>query len=256
MPRKGAYAKRPRRGKVGRKTKVSKPIKTYVKRMISRKTEEKNWVAQGLNVSILTQANVTPTNVSLLPTPAQGTGDSDRIGNEIIVKKASIRGFVNLSPYDAATNPNAFSPVWVKMWIVSAKNINTNTFSNTLAATSFFRSNNTSINFQATIRDQLYPVNNDLFTVHKTKSFKLGLGSTSTPANPASYFDNSPMSHPFVFDLSKYVTKLMYDENNTFATNKNLFLVITASRCDGGTSSSTNPLCEYHYLIDYEYQDA
>lgn len=256
MPRKGAYGKRPRRAKVGRKTKVSKPIKTYVKRMISRKTEEKRWLIHALNQNVLTVANSTPTNVSLLPVPNQGTGDSDRIGNEIIVKKASIRGFVNLSPYNSSTNPNAFSPVWVKMWIVSAKNINTNNFTNTLSATSFFRANNTSINFQATIRDQLYPVNIDLFTVHKTKSFKLGAGSTSDVVQSGSYFDNSPMSAPFVFDLSKYVNKLMYDENQTFPTNKNLFLVITASRCDGGTSSASNPLCEYHYLIDYEYQDA
>lgn len=256
MPRKGAYVKRARRAKFGRKAKVSKPIKTYIKRIISRNTEEKRFLAFGLNQNILTVANSTPTNINVLPAPAEGTGQSDRIGNEIMVKKATLRGYVNLSPYDSTTNPNAFSPVWVKMWLVSAKNINTNTFSNTQAATAFFRVNNSSTNFQATMRDQVLPVNTDLFTVHKVKTFKLGAGASSTPVNPASYLDNSPMSHPFVFDLSKYVSKLVFDENQTFPTNKNLFLVTTASRCDGSTSSATNPLCEYHYSYDYEYQDA
>jgi len=140
MP-KGGKNKRSYR-KVTRKPRVSKPVKNYVQRAISRRQENKETTSFGLNQQILTVANSTPTTINLLPTPVQGTGDSDRIGNEIHVQKLIVSGFVNMQAYDATSNPTAPAPLWVKMWIVSAKNINTNTFSNTLASSSYFQTSN------------------------------------------------------------------------------------------------------------------
>jgi len=255
MPKGNNNKKRSYRPRVSRK--VSKPIKTYVQRAISRRQENKETTSFGLNQSILTVASSTPTAISLLPVPVQGTGDSDRIGSEIMMKKLIVTGFVNMLPYDATNNPTAPAPLLIKMWVVSAKNINTNTFSNTLASSSYFQTSNSSTGFQATIRDQLLPVNPDLFTVHRVKTFKIGLGSLSDKTNSAvAYFDNSPMIRQFSFDCSKYVSKLKYDENQTWPTNKNLFLVTTATKADGSTSSATLAMAEYHWRVQAIYQDA
>lgn len=255
MPRSNKpRSKRPRSGKG---LKVSKPIKAAIKSAISRNLETKENQTFGLNTTILTVANTTPKNLCLLPEPSQGTGESDRIGNVIDVKKLVVSGIVNLLPYNSAdATPVSPGPFWVKMWVVSAKNVNTNTFSNTDAATNFFTSNNASAGFQATVRDMILDVNTDLFTVHRYKMFKLGAASTSSVVNPASYYDNSPMAVPFRFDLSKHVGKLKFDESQTWATNKNLFLVISTCRCDGSTGSATIPQCEYHYKVITHYKDA
>jgi len=260
MARRYNYRKRkaPMR-KRGKKSVVPQKIKNYVKRAISRKQENKETLSFGLNQAILTVANSTPTAISLLPVPVQGTGESDRLGNEITVKKLMVTGFVNLQAYNATTNPTAPAPLWVKMWIVSAKNINTNTFSNTLASTSFFQTNNNSAGFQSTIRDMLLPVNPDLFTVHRYKMFKIGAGSGSDYApstGTSATFDNSPMSHQFSFDCSKLVSKLKYDEGQTWPTNKNLFLVTTTCRADGQTASATLANSEYHWKVQCIYEDA
>jgi len=260
MARRYNYRKRkaPMRRRA-KKSAVPLKIKKYVKTLIALKQENKETTAFGLNQSILTVVSSTPTNISLLPTPNQGTGDADRIGNEITVKKLIVTGFVNMLPYDATNNPTAPAPLWVKMWVVSAKNINTNTFSNTLAASSFFQTQNSSTNFQATIRDQLLPVNPDLFTVHASKVFKIGFGSLSganNSANVGTAFDNSPMSQKFSFDCSKFVSKLKYDEGQTWPTNKNLFLVVTSTRADGSVSSGTLPMSEYHWRVQCIYEDA
>lgn len=240
-----------------KKAGVSKPLKTYIKKAISRNQESKISTVYGINQDILTTAASTPTNISLLPTPNQGTGESDRVGNLIDVKKCVISGLVNLKKYDTTdTTPIAPGPFWVKMWVVSAKNVNTNTFSNTTAATTFFNINNSSVGFASNVRDMVLDVNNDYFTLHRYKMFKIGASSTSSVNNPAFYYDNSPMAVPFKFDLSKIVGKLRYDENQTWATNKNLFLVMSVARCDGSTGSSTVPNVEYHFKLDNIYKDA
>lgn len=255
MPRKPGSKARP---KSSRRMKVSKPIKTYVKRMLSRNVEEKFWSSSAQNIDITTVGGSTPTNLYLLPTPTNGSGYSDRIGEEIMVKRASVRGFVNLSKYDSLANNTTITPIWVKIWIVSSKLANSNTFSNLQSSSAFFRSNNDSLGFNGTLRDQTFPVNQDLFTVHKTKMFKLGASNASAQLNTTGYYDNSPMSVPFTFDLTKYVNKLQFDEAQTWPTNKNLFMVITATPCDGSQvpQSSSRPLAEYHYHFEHQYHDA
>ena len=248
---KRAYAKRSSPMKMGQ-------IQKYVKQEISRNIEQKDIVAYGFNIDVLTTAGSTPTNFCLLPEPSQGTGESDRIGNEIKIKKLFVRGFVNLKPYDSTSNPTGPTPLMIKMWVVSAKNVNTNSFGNTPVG-DFFNIANSSVGFNANIRDQLLPVNQDMYKVHATKVFKIGVGAASTQAGTSSataYLDNSPFIHPFYFDCSKYVSTLRFDEAQTWATNKNLFLVITATRCDGSTTSSTLAPCEWHYMVQAKYHDA
>lgn len=253
------YRRKSTRGKKGGRKigkRLTKPIKQYIKKAISRNCEYKQAFKQNVNQDIITIAATAPTAISLLPEPAQGTGDSDRIGSVINMKKIIVKGYVNLKAYNSAdTTPVSPGPFLVRAWILSAKNINTNTFSNTTAATSFFEANNTSVAPTSNMNNMLYTVNRKLFTVHKTKSWKLGAASTSSVNNPSFYYDNSPMSAPFYFDCSKFVGRLKFDEGQTWATNDNLFLVWMVCRADGAASNVVAPI-EYHYNLQSSYTDA
>jgi len=252
MPKKRAYRKPMRKSG---KTSVSPAIKKYVKRVVNGNTENKIWVRQATNVSLNTAtAAATPTNISCLPEPSQGSGDGDRIGAKINCKKSYIRGFVNLQPYDAVTN-SASCPIYVKMWLFSIKYVNTNTLSAAaLVASDFFKTTNSNTGFNGTMRDMTLEPNNDIITVYKTKTVRLGTTSyTSGVGQTSSWMDNSPMSAPFYFNTSKIIKTLKFNESTTYATNKNLFLAFQAISC---SSASTITPAEFHYNNYVSFEDA
>jgi len=252
------YRTRVRRYRRKPAKKISTAVKTFVRKAISRNIENKCWYTYGANSSLITATPTTnPTHANLLPTNfLQGTGKSQRIGNEITIKKAYIRGRINLLPYNATTNPLS-APILVKMWVVSNKL--SNTFIPTVASNwaSFFDTVNSAVAFQNSPLDMILDVNKDAWTLHASKTFKLGAGSmTSTgPVGSSAYFDNSSMSVPFYFNYGKYIKKVKYDDaltNNP--TNRNLYLVLQAVNADG-TSTAQIP-AETHFSTTVIYEDA
>lgn len=256
------YAKRSRRfapkkrlGKrVPRKSgPARKSITKIVKSIISRQAENKAWFNYGLNQTIGTASGNTPTNLNLLLTPAQGTGHSNRIGNEIRVKSGYIRGHVNILPYDSIINALPL-PCYVKMWVVSCKAINTTTLSSTSIASNFFDIVNSAVGFQGNMLDMDFTPNKDNWVVHATKTVKIGSGYNFTgPVSNLSYFDNSPMSAPFYFNIGKTMKTIKYDDTGA-PTNKNMFIVFQAVPANGAGAFG-NVLAEFHYSTRIEYED-
>lgn len=250
--------KRANRGRRGMrksgKTSVSPAIKKYVKRVVNGNTENKIWVKQASNVALsTTSAAGTPVNISCLPEPSSGSGDGDRIGAKINCKKSYIRGFVNLLPYDAVTNSNPL-PIYIKMWLFSIKYVNTNTLSSAgLVATDFFKVTNSNTGFNGTMRDITIETNSDLLTVYKTKTFKLGSSAyTSGVGTVNSYQDNSPMTAPFYFNLTKIIKTLKFNESTTYATNKNLFLAFQAVSASSPVPGVTPAEIHYNNYVSFE----
>jgi len=234
-----------------RTTRVGKAVKQYVKRALGREVERKVISSYAVNQPIMTAIATTPTTLSLVPSPIQGIGKSQRIGNEILVKKATISGYVNLLPYNNTTN-TLVAPVMVKMWLFSSKQINTNNVSLTGIANNFFDVINSAIGFQGNMLDLLLTLNKDAYTIHATKQFKLGL--TNNPSNVTVGSDNSSFSQKFSFSYGKHLGKLKYDDTSTIATNKNLFLAFQAVYPDGSTAAIS--VAEHHWVTRIEYTDA
>jgi len=117
--KKSTNAKRPIRKKVYRKKPiVSKAVKTYVKRTISANIENKVHVDYAINQTITTASGGSAiTHRALLPQLINGTGAGQRVGNNVHVKSAVIRGSVNLLQYNATTNPVP-APAYVMELIV------------------------------------------------------------------------------------------------------------------------------------------
>lgn len=247
------------KSKVSRKKsvkKVSPSLKSYIKKQIHNNMENKVILGYAVNQTITTASASNPFTIqNLLPTIAQGTGHSSRIGNEITIRSAYVSGYVNLLPYNAVTNPLS-TPVMVKMWLCSSKTVNTNLISSTDISTSFFEINNGSVGFQGNMLDMILTPNRDSWTIYATKKFELGAtyASTNGGVGTGGYFDNSKMSIPFYFNYGKYFKRaLKYNDTLTnIPTNRNLFLVIQAVYADGSATAVSIAECHYQFRINFE----
>jgi len=239
----------PRKRSGGRKA-----IVKIVKSVLSRQAENKAWFDYGINQTITCVSAATPVYKNLIPILTQGTGHSGRVGNEIRVKSGYIRGHVNLLPYNSQTN-TAPVPVYIKMWVLSNKYINTNLLTQTVIASDFFDIVNSSVPLQGNMLDIDLTLNKDMWTLHASKSFKLGASYSLTPSpvSTGSYFDNSPMSLPFYFNIGKFMKTVKYDDTTTVASNKNLFICFQAVAADGSNAALTP--AEFHYATRVEYED-
>lgn len=236
---------------------VPKKIRTYVKRAINREVENKRFMSYAANTAITTASTSTPTNVQLLPTLAYGAGEQQRIGNRVKIVKGVIHGYVNILPYSATLNPLS-TPIMVKMWLLSGRQRNSNTFSNYDPANNFFETGTSQVGPQGNMLDMVLAVNSQEYIVHASKTFRIGAGyaSGTGPVGTGGYFDNSPMNKYFRFNWgAKCKSQLVYNDQVTnIATNKNMFLVIQAVNADGSTTS-VNP-AEFHFKNEVLYQDA
>lgn len=132
IPRSKTYRSR----KTVRKAKTQSFAKKVLK-VIHRQAENKVWIAYQANNNITTASSSTFTNVSLMPTMSQGTGHSNRVGDDVTVVKARINGYVNLLPYNSVSNPTV-GPLFVRMWVLSVKNMqNSQTLSTSTISSNF-----------------------------------------------------------------------------------------------------------------------
>lgn len=257
---KKTYRKRARRPRARRPyAKRSSKIAMVVKKVLSRNLERKAWFFSSANIGMTTASTtVAPLVSNLIPSLVQGTGHSQRIGNEVKVSRAYIKGYINVRPYNLQNNPLPL-PVMVKMWLVSYKITNQPSLTSASLFSNFFDSNNSSAGFQSNILDVLLTPNKDVWTVHSTKTLKLGsantFNGTTADITTFGYFDNSPMIAPFYFDCTKHLDKLKFDDTvNNLCTNRNLFLIYQCVNADG--QSSTYTPCEIHTSQRVEYTDA
>lgn len=247
-----------RRRRIIRKRKVPKTIKRYIKKEIHRNIENKEKMNYAANQSITCGDAVTMT-YPLLMNIVQGTGDDQRVGNQIRTVKGQYKVCVNLKPYDATTNPNA-QPTWVKCWVVKdLKNTGQLSTMDSTAFSNFFRINGSTAGFQSNCLDINFEVNKDYFRVLYQKTFRLGVTSAfnaGIPVNANSYFDNSIMAHHFTINWGKWCKKqLKFNDNTGYAQNDNLYIVFQAVPCDG-TSSVGKQLIEFHYANYQHFEDA
>lgn len=249
-------AKRPYKRRARTSGKPSKALVRTINKVLSRKLENKAWFDYAANQTITSVSAGVPIYRNLVPTLSQGTGHSARVGNEINVKSGVIRGHVNVLPYNVTSN-NLPAPFYVKMWLVSAKQINTTSLSSTSIALDFFDVVNSSVGLQANMLDLDLTINKDAWTCYGQKIIKIGGGynSSTGPYNPGNYFDNSPMSAPFSFNFGKHLKKIKYSDSVIYPENRNMFIIFQCVSANGADTTSQIP-AEFHYTTRVEYEDA
>lgn len=248
MPPRVGYKKMRPKSRYTKKPKaVSESVKKYVNRTIHKNIEDQTKSIVYLNNAI----GVAGYAQSLIPNLSQGGSDVEkRRGNSINLRGGYIKGYVNLLPYDAFTNPQ--STVHVRMMLVSMKKENSSTFD----STNLFQFGNTSLDIQGNIGDMLYQINKDVYTVYEQKTFTLGATSLTNSVSTVSpnIMSNFQSSIPFYFNWGKHFKLLKYNDGTSVCTNRNLHLVVLAAYADGSGSAITP--CEIHLLNQFNWEDA
>lgn len=281
MPGKSGFVKRKssafKKRVLGRKNKgVTKAVKRFVKtsfhRMIENKRMTTEFTKNLFNISAGVPGFQPNCIIPLCPNAAtggiytipQGVGQQQRIGNQVSVKKAYLRGILVPSVYNAVSNPTP-APLNVKMWIISFKR---NVLQQTQAdcyqtvANTFFANGNTSIGLLGTLYDLVTPHNKDVVNVHYQRTFKLGYASYAGMTGGSSVTDpktdnDYKLNHKFTLDITKYLPKRMYfNDTDNGTTSKQVYAVFEAVYYNGTNMTGATSPCGFIGGIDLHYQDS
>lgn len=235
----------PGNGKKNKKS-VSKAVKTYVKSAIKQKEETKisanfkedAFAIAGYDVGTkLTSIEVLSDALDL----SQGTGQGDRVGNQVRPVRFIMRGHI----IGTTTNP-----VLIRMIIFRGKqDINSPTDLSNL-----FQAGN-SVSAPTNLPSDMYlPLNRNDYIIYKDRHFSVTAENTGGIAGA----NGTNLIQFFKQDLVKYLPKkLIYADTAVDATNCGLYMTFLVCRQDGGVlSSPTLGKADMAYSLSLEYKDS
>jgi len=248
-----------RRRTVARRPALRREIKSVISRMAENKTQQvyiqDQPIPSSSSVVYLDQVKPVSPHASGIQI-GQGTGAGNRIGNRIRTKKLVVKGTISALPYNSLSNP-APVPAQVKMFIFYDKR-----FPNAQPspAPDFFQLGNTYAPFQNDLTDMWAPINDDIYRVVATRTFKLGYSEVTGTGSTvgAQYFANNDFKFNanFSVDLTKVFSKLVtYDGVTATPTSKVLWMMFLPCAANGGTYSSLTIPCQVSYIVDYTFED-
>ena len=264
-PRRSAYAKKrstTRKGTHG----VTNAVKRFVKRTIHKNIENKSFNPSPVSNTALICASSgqVPFLISVTPDQmSQGTGQGQRIGNQIRPRYCWLKGQVNALAYNSSTNPN-IAPITVQMFLFKLKPAYTSWQQSTSASynvntTAFFQNGNSTQGFLNAPVDEFLQVNSDYFQVIARKKMTispgtyLGVGQSGVDTGMNSGYQ-APFKRDFYFRLDTHFKKtLQYTDAQSAVTNDNLYWLVQPILASG--NSGVTP-AEIHYVLQYNYEDA
>jgi len=238
--------------------------KGLVRQMINSFAETKNQV-YSRNVAITSyngtnfvanQINaISPYSTNAL-TIVQGTGQGDRIGNQIRTVRLRLRFAMYPNPQDATVNTNTL-PQEVMLYILmrkSASNITPTSLND------FYTNGNSSAAPTSSLFDCISDVNKDVYTVKAIKRYKLGFAlNAGTGIVPtAQSFSNNDYKYNVVetLDVTQWAPKLVqYSDGVTTPTNNLLFFVVMTVPSNGSVNAASQLPVQMLYNIEYYYRD-
>lgn len=232
--------------------KGNKKLVRTIKRVIHGVAENKVLSDYGINRTIVTASATSPVFVNCTVSSSQGVTVQNRTGNVIRVVKATIRGFCNVLPYNALTNPLP-SSVYVKMWLCRRKNFQANNPPNATDFANFFQSGSTSLAFQGNMLDMTLRNNTEYWTIFATKTVQLSNFFMNGTTGTSSLGQSGPNSVPFSFDLAKHLGMCKFNDTATYPQNKELYLVFQCVNADGSSSAVNS--AEFHFSTEWQYED-
>lgn len=263
-PRRRVAAKPRRRKTYKRKT---TGIKKMVRREIARNTENKTFQYLGTGLDLLPSTSVSFDSNIIPVTPYasylainQGTGQGQRIGNKIKIKKLKIDGIMFPLGYNAVSNLTP-CPLQIKFWFFLDKE-EPNAIPAPAVAADFFQFGSTSIGFQNELFDHTMPVNTNRYRVLTTRTFKVGYsGYTSGVGNQANqgYFSNNDfkMNARLRVDLTKYCVKnINFRDNNTTPTTRGIYMMAQCCYSNGNPITAGTIPAKLEYMLTVDYEDA
>jgi len=237
----------------------NKKVKAVISRMVETKVSD---YRAGIAIPAVNNANY---SVSIVPcTPfqsflsiPQGTGQGERIGNEIKIKKLEIKGVITATGYNAGSNLSP-RPIFVKLFFLTRKDSPMELYSST---TDIFQYGSSSEGFGSALFNCMRKVNTDEWMVHTTRTFKVGYASNDGTGGISGnqYYNNNDfkLSNMFSLDLTKYCVKTFkFDDNTVNPTTRNIVMYPIMWTCDSTTVGAGEVLANLQYNLHCEYEDA
>lgn len=235
-----------------------------VKAVLSSLAEDKMAFTSSANALVMFNSAVDSAGdmIQILPGISQGTGDSNRIGDQIRAKSFNVKGYVKLNFNDVPDSlklPN----VICRLMVVSMKSrpsyIDAAASSATLAT--LLKKGGTTTGFGGLLSDIYAPINTDAFTVHHDEHFYLNqsfINAVGVSA-PSAYItqDISKTVKFFNINIKCKNRLLRYDEDvgsNILPSNFGPMLLLGYSYLDGSSPDtlSTNVGLEYASTLAFE----
>jgi len=264
---KRAYKKRAWKKRSAPKKKVSfsKRVSAIVnKRVLESKTYQYSDVIPlvGIDQTVASQTFVPLSPFGGYVDITQGTGQGERVGNKLRIKKATLSFVMLPLPYNETTNADPI-PLEIDMILFTAKEVPQTIWSPT-AMSDFFQLGNSVAAPTGNLLDLTRTVNSDSYTMRLRRQFKLGYGSfILAPANNtnANYVNNDfKYNIRQTIDITKHLVKnVRFQDNSANAVSHMTQMWVQAvyadnTQMDAG-SAGTIP-GEMQYTISVEYTDA
>lgn len=269
-----------RGGKVGTKwirvrtsrkaAKLSKPMKLAIRKEIKREVEVKSRQTYYGTVGLYGPASAAFNSVNnwvVCPSNTacdiqQGTGEGQRIGNQVRTRKLVFSGVFTPLPYSATTNPDP-QPMEVKMFFYRERA--DPAVLPSAPATDFFQFNNTTNAIPDSLMSQIQVVNTDKYQLLTTRSFKLGYSFSSVAAAASGSVsigqilpnNDFNLNYKFEVDLTKYLPRIVrYNDNNAEPTSAGVYCLIVPAYADGTAIGTSALPLQLAAVLNYEYEDA
>lgn len=246
-------------------TKVTKPIKNYVKKEIARQAENKQAdIVAGYQIGPYSGTFWNTTGIiPITPydgfiTILQGTGQNNRIGNQVRTRKVILRGVLFPNIFNATSNPSP-KPMEIKFFFGHHK-ISSTILPQSASFNAFYQNGSGSSTFTNNLLDLLKPINKDTWTVKKTFTYKIGYADANSSTG-VNYISNNDfkLNRKFSIDLTKYCPKVLkWNDNATTPTTNGLFWWIQVVYADGTSTTGSpaiNQLAQIQYSLSYIFED-
>jgi len=245
--------------------KVSKPLRAAIAKVIAGNEEKKvnNYYSTGNSIQGVAGGGWAVSSIPICPNSVgfqipQGTGQGQRIGNQIKVKKGILKVIWQANPYDLSTNPTP-APFQVRMLLfkdkLDAQAQPTN------ISTELFQSSSTSIGPLNDLVDMLLPINKDRYHVYYDRVVKVGpqfyTGTGSAP-NFGNGSNNDFQLNPQVeVDFTKFLpSKIQFDDTSSNPTSDGLWMLMIPADVEGSTIPAGTIVGGYTYSAELHFTDA
>lgn len=248
----------------GKKPSVSAGVKKYVKKVIHSSIENKCvQISSGFNFGNVlesTDLNAYPMCPnSVYWTINQGSGQGNRIGNVVKVRKIYLSYVLRPLPYDVTVNPFPV-PTEIQLFLGYVKNFPS---SNIAPAdiNQLFQAGSTSSAPIGGLQDLVSIVNKDYWVIKKKWSHKLGYASyNGTGSLPGQQFNSSndfKLNVVKRIDITKFCpSTINFNDSSATPTTRNLFFMQQAIWANGGNSGATVQSANIQFWVDFVYEDA
>lgn len=270
MPKRKASGSQ--KGGPRKRQRTTGPRKVTIKRMINsalgRAIENKRGAGEVQSLVLGTYTATPVSQVSVLvPTLSKGTEEYQRVGSQVTLKRAVLRGYIRPKLANAT---DGFYTTAEKLWnlrMIIGKPRNFNAVSvqgragdinigdlNNLLRDGIDNKPFASNNPLSLIR----PIAKTYWKIAHDKIYRIGISSNGSATVQGLKADNNnyPVNRFFTIDLTKHFKKkLIYDESSSYPQNDSLYMIFNLCDIAGLGTGDTNCV-DVTWYLDYEYEDA